>query len=361
MNRVVKEKVYSICGRELLFKPNLKFSFLIWYEQNMENSTSNDICTNLIESLNISQGDARVDILNNDERLEILNIIAREKGFSNTDIHNCDDFVSELKEYYHSLLKEAVIKTHPIAVNFFEPLSIALTRLSTITQNISKTIASSGVVDAIKALVIRLEEFPKEVETMHEKLLLQGWYLPLSILLELEPSYSSAIINLENEDINYEMMLFSQKIENDLLPEVEKSFTSRSTFIEEALKHHNENNYMTSIPLMLIQADGITMDILGIPLFDHQGKRKELMKNTYIEDNDIRDYLSLLPLIIDSAISANRNARKVKSYYRFNRHEILHGEDLNYGTRENSYRCIMLLKYLIDVNDYIRNQQLKLI
>lgn len=200
MNGAEKGKVYSVCGRELLFKPNFKFSFLFWYEQNVEISTSNEICTRFIESLDVRQGDDRVYILSNDERLEILNIIAREKNFSNTDIHSCDDFVIGLKEYYNSLLKEVALKTHPIIVNFLEPLGSALSRISTAANNISKNIASSGVVEALNMLVNRLKELPKEVEEMHEKLLLQGWYLPLSILLELEPNYSSKIINLENDE-----------------------------------------------------------------------------------------------------------------------------------------------------------------
>jgi hypothetical protein len=343
-------EVYSICGRELSFKLKLNQSFLDWCEINIEGSSSKEICTKFIENLDIKQGDESVYFINDDEKLEIYNIIAKEHDFNSTQIHSCNEFAVCLKEYYQSYLGntgdriEEFNESVKSIARFFGSVGVVL-------QNLSKKIGSSIDLDKIESFFEVIEKLPDSVKEMHEKLMLQGWYLPLSVLLELKPSYAYSIIDSDIAEINDKMLLLAQDIEENLLPEIEENFNNRYEFISKSLQYHKEGNYNISIPIMLIHADGITLDIFNNNLFTSQHKRKKIAEE-FLKDGTLRDSLGLYPLSSDSAISANRNARKGKKFYRFNRHEILHGEDLDYGTKENSYRCIMLLKYLIDVGDY---------
>lgn len=349
MGRTEKREAHLICGRELLFKSNLTLSFLAWYEENIKVSTSKEICTKLFESLDVKQGDENVDCLYDDEKIEILNIIAESNGFSIKLINSCDDFVTGLKEYYCSCRKELNKSVQPFLLRIQEGYS----NLARAFKEATKDINISIQMELLSGLKKAMEALPVNVKKMQDKLMLQGWYIPLSILLNLKPSYANRIINSDITDVNDEMLSFAQEIEDNLLMEVELNFNNRYEFISESLRCHKEGNYRVSIPIMLIQADGITLDIIEKHLFTKQDKRKKIIEEIY-KNEYLTDALCLYPLLSDSAITANIYNRKVRDYYKFNRHEILHGEDLEYGTRENSYRCIMLLKYLIDVNNYIK-------
>lgn len=352
MNCTGEGDKYLICGRSLSFNTSLWSHFIDWYEQNSGLSTSEEICTMLLTSLDIKVEDVVINNLNDCEKLEILNIVAKDNSFTNIPIHSQDEFIQGLDEYYHSHIRNLSGRFEDF-MEFIRNLGQLTASVGIKSRRLYENINYAIDLNKIKAFIEFIEKLPDDVKQMHEKLTLQGWYLPLSVLLETKPSYALKIIKSDIAETNYEMLLFAQKIEGLLLPEIKKSFSNRYIHISESLKCHNEENYNLSIPIMLIQADGITLDIFRNHLFRNQAGRKEKIK---IVDEDIMDTLCLFPLKIDSSISATEKMRAKKDFHKFNRHEILHGEDLDYGNRENSYRCIMLLKYLIDVNNYINKQ-----
>ncbi|MNN87370.1 hypothetical protein D3C81_2049160 [compost metagenome] len=83
--------------------------------------------------------------------------------------------------------------------------------------------------------------------------------------------------------------------------------------------------------------------------------RKKVINNC--DDESIMDIFYLRPLDIVTSISMN--TEKLESinkndvfYGPLNRHKIIHGHDTQYGTEENSYRCIVLLSYLMEIKNY---------
>lgn len=119
-------------------------------------------------------------------------------------------------------------------------------------------------------------------------------------------------------------------------------FPNRAKLLGAFFRHHDSGDYDVAIPLALIQADGICHDIFGAELFRVRKNaplvRKKIDSKTvdWIWDAAAEPLREALPLALPQA----RQSKK------FNRHLILHGASLDYGTRRNSFRVMSLLSYL---------------
>lgn len=153
-------------------------------------------------------------------------------------------------------------------------------------------------------------------------------------------------------------------------------FNPRMQLIMDALDAHVNGKYTLSIPLLLAQAEGIASDILNVPA----GESTKLMKQ--VLDLDHHDFIReisrdvLLRYILspsgfgrtqgDSQEFTSHNfADWLNSYgvseeQAINRHGILHGVQLNYGSKMNSLRAFFLLDTLHFINwrDWSRAAQL---
>ena len=124
-------------------------------------------------------------------------------------------------------------------------------------------------------------------------------------------------------------------------------FPKRKTFLEEAFKLHDEGRYVSTIPLFLIQSDGIGQSIFGAsPISKGKKSRADLEKwinqrvlGGWALDGFWRCILQILPI--------NADTDKVDIYNDpLNRHGVLHGLDPSYPSRSNSFKAIAWLQYV---------------
>lgn len=130
--------------------------------------------------------------------------------------------------------------------------------------------------------------------------------------------------------------------------ELIEQFPRRIELIRTCFRLHDASIYDASVPLFIIQADGICHDIFGAELFR---AKKGVSALRRMLDRKRIDWLweaAIEPLreVLALAKPAARQSGK------FNRHLILHGADLDYGTKENSLRALSLLSYLRSLADY---------
>jgi len=174
----------------------------------------------------------------------------------------------------------------------------------------------------------------------------QGWYLdpnlPANALFELAESFSGTSKEAANE--------FLCKWIDNHLDETEKllaeRFPNRQHILREAFEAHRLKLYAASTPLFLAQADGICQQLHDIQLFKKTRSGKMQLK-VRVETLEIGEYEKVLltPLLEALPITASAKARSELNNH-LNRHAILHGENVNYGTHENSCRAISLITYV---------------
>lgn len=179
------------------------------------------------------------------------------------------------------------------------------------------------------------------------KLIGCGWY-PEGRMNPRDPNGPLALAAAGRRTaLNRQMMDFL----NCELPRMKKSLyarhPNRAKVLRQAFRAHGERRYALSIPVFLAQADGICFDVSSSLFFSKKRAR-------VYRDAITRGRYALPPggygleAFDDTPPLAKgydtRNARKKSQ--EFNRNGVLHGHDLSYGTRVNSFKAISLLSYL---------------
>jgi hypothetical protein len=125
----------------------------------------------------------------------------------------------------------------------------------------------------------------------------------------------------------------------------------RAHLIKQALRAHKRGDYAASIALLLPQIEGIAGDYIAAnpDLFRKVNKNSPKEKvhaaiDTIPVDDIVPEVEALLAYIQESAYEKTRNGAQAKST--FNRHKILHGEQIRYGTCANSLRAFLLIDAL---------------
>jgi len=194
------------------------------------------------------------------------------------------------------------------------------------------------------------QELPNHIQ---EALLLlgeNGWYLDLEMSLptlwRLRDIFDEGnLLKAENTLVEY--------FENRL-SEIEKSilekFPCRKHLLKAAFNAHRREEYCLSIPLFLAQTDGICKEVIRQYLFMKTNRRPQTA--AYVDQiaNDTVMAAFLSPLAETLPINASKNERP-RNFNGLNRHMVLHGESLDYGSKINGLKAISLVNYVSCVFD----------
>lgn len=234
--------------------------------------------------------------------------------------------------------------------NIFESIGKIAEKISEFTKSIDW--------EKVKAINEGIKAIPNISITVHDKLLQRGWYLDFSI--DMKDVFE--IADLDSGEKIDEIMC--KTINENLVESMEYIYEScpdRAIVIQKAFELHKREEYDICIPIFLIQADGISNEMFKTSFFGKRdGQTKtEKEKNKVIPKDKLNnrvDYSGYIyPLDVISSINLNTSDRDKINPQLMNRHGIIHGLDIDYGTYKNSCQCIALLKYLITIkNDYIK-------
>lgn len=242
--------------------------------------------------------------------------------------------------------------TENTSLNFKKDLAAALASISQQVQLVmaeaSKVMndAMSSAFHSLFATIEAFERFPAEVRPTMLTLLQRGWFfsgqMGASELIELKGWNDSG-------DFQQIDLYMQNWVENELdliKTRFCTAFPKRAGTISEAFNAHISGQYALSIPVFLIQAEGICVDTLGVKLFSApQGIPQTRSATDQWADNPLSEAL-LLPIREISGVTAS-DKKRPDFPHSPNRHEILHGLDTDYATLTNSLKVISLLDYFV--------------
>lgn len=212
--------------------------------------------------------------------------------------------------------------------------------------------AARSLYAAIEPTFAKIQESLKELPPrMREALLLlgqHGWYLDLEFALPgiwaLEKALSEGdLASAEKGLINH----FERRLD-----EIEEALTGkfphRAQIIRSAFRAHRRGEYELSIPVLLAQTDGICKELTSKYLFIRENKRPAVAAYTqqFLADTFQASLLSPLTEILP--IGASHHERRADGD-QLNRHAVLHGESVTYGTQANSLKAVSLINYISHV------------
>jgi len=113
---------------------------------------------------------------------------------------------------------------------------------------------------------------------------------------------------------------------------------------------HQDSRYFAAIPLLLSQSEGVCVDILHASIFlKEKGQpttKKAEQLGAHSGDELLRAFIE--PLLLVGPINVNTSDLDASKGH-LNRHAVLHGASLDFGTKINAFKAISLLNFLATV------------
>jgi len=183
-----------------------------------------------------------------------------------------------------------------------------------------------------------------------------GWFvspwLEFAHLTELQE-----IADRDDADSIDEVMASYFRAELDAIEDsLITQFSSRAPILKSAFTLHREARYEASIPLFLIQADGICHEILGVQLFRQSQGIPATADAIDTHSIDPLAAAIMEPLRVLLPISYHTSRIDLTTSM-LNRHAILHGLTTAYPSEVNSLKAASLLYYVstIRVHRNVKN------
>ena len=192
------------------------------------------------------------------------------------------------------------------------------------------------------------KELPKRQRKALQRLGEEGWFLdpamPATLLQELERLFD------EHPDEMTEWLkgFFRERIDA-IEEQLIASYPHRGHLFQQAFEAHREGKYGLSVPVFLAQADGIFWERTPARQNLFRSKQREKAYSQYVSKiSDSYTVIDLHPLSILLPLWMNEDERAERgdSFVGLNRHQVLHGESVDYSTEQNSLKAISLLSYL---------------
>lgn len=167
---------------------------------------------------------------------------------------------------------------------------------------------------------------------------LQGWFVQPEFDLPQIGELSALADNTDYEHLDNKFSSYIETYESDILYRLLQEYPDRANIINEAFSLHREARYFASIPLFLMLAEGIAFGKTNLSVFNTRQNKPEIakfFKPNYVETRTIEGMFAM-PLSENHPLSRNKPGR-------LNRHRVLHGTDISYGTKKNSLQALSFL------------------
>ena len=190
--------------------------------------------------------------------------------------------------------------------------------------------------------VERLAELQKEKEEHLQILSDHGWFLsPDTDIKQLRNLAESLGVDAGSKEDAISSHI--RKRIDSIECELSQSYPNRSQIFHDAFEAHRAGKYTLSVPVFLTQADGIWRDQFGRNFFQTKKRESTLRdckKNLQLQR--IVTTLALLEPDKNNPIWVGELERG-SSFDALNRHQVLHGESVDYATEQYSLKAISLL------------------
>lgn len=282
---------------------------------------------------------------------------------------NFDKFVKNLPPQFNKIIKKDDVDEFKSAQKQVENYSkMVQSFYSKTIEHISKELPSTQD----SAIPSHLEEYIKSalkntlrIQTEHEQtppiikeslvaMMNLGWYPDIdNFACNILINFRKEVLESSIEEINN---AFVEYYESELAAIKDQLFTKypkRKEIFQAAFEAHEDGKYLLSIPVFLTQIDGIAIDSLEQHFFMKSDKNPR----TALAIKGIRglgefSLALLIPLQLDQPIMQKPEDRG-KDFTGLNRHQVLHGEVVDYGIKINSYKAISLLLYISQASEII--------
>ncbi len=214
------------------------------------------------------------------------------------------------------------------------------------TRGLAQSFSTTDRQKMIHSIGLRVDELEKQRQECLKTLSDNGWFWSPDTPIEQLQLFTDSLAEkagCEKDAIGS----FLRKRIDSIERELSESYPRRSQILHDAFEAHRAGKYTLSIPVFFSQADGIWQDRFDENFFAASKRRKRTLQDCK-DDPQLRYVATMLTLLEpmktgdNNPLWANKTERD-SSFDALNRHQVLHGESVDYATEQNSFKAISLL------------------
>ena len=189
-----------------------------------------------------------------------------------------------------------------------------------------------------------LDELPERTRRELELLAEHGWYIDPDMPCTASTEYARLFMNGMDEEANNLLQAYYDEHAQNVLYRLCERFPERTEILRAAFSAHHNKEFSLSVPVFLAQADGICKSLLGVQLYGKTKNGKSTKVRDAVEKFEEDPFMEslLAPFLKPFAINSGPNQRSEGD---LNRHAVLHGESVSYGTLRNSCKAMSLIAF----------------
>lgn len=181
-----------------------------------------------------------------------------------------------------------------------------------------------------------------------------GWYVDLEMGMSDVLDFKQILEEEGNAKADSNMMAHFEERLDVIQASLIADFPYRRPFFDAAFDAVRRGEHILAIPVLLTQTDGICKDVAGRYFFitergkgavpERPGIAAYVLEQVHSDLSEA--FLCMFEEVRPIGLSEKRRAPDFKG---LNRHTVLHGEDLDYGTKVNCLKAVSLLNYVAQI------------
>jgi hypothetical protein len=187
---------------------------------------------------------------------------------------------------------------------------------------------------------------PDATRTVLKAMAADGWFIENSMGVGLHFAYYAHMEAGEAEEALVLMRNHFSCHRTAILEDLCTASPHRAALFQAAFAAVERGEHALAIPVLFAQVDGVCFDAIKGSAFFMTHKRKEVALHLEDGGGDMGAKLAnafLAPFDEDLPLL---QSKRPSGFAKLNRHQVLHGESVDYGTEDNSLRAISLLAYV---------------
>lgn len=251
----------------------------------------------------------------------------------------------EIQNLSDALRKQAFLHKR-FAKGILEPIESPREVIRRIQMQSPEFIHKS-LISPITKLVEELSELPERNRKALQILGEEGWFFHPEISLIILLKIDHLLLKDLNGVSEWLCGFFRGRID-DIEKELLEAYPQRKRPLHDAFEAHREGKYSLSVPVFLAQADGIFWEKSSErkSLFADGQRKDAIEKHASQISGFSADFLHPLKILLPLWMSERQRESSFETFTALNRHQVLHGESVDYDTEENSLKVVSLLNYL---------------
>ena len=197
-------------------------------------------------------------------------------------------------------------------------------------------------------------ELPSKIQTALLTLGKSGWYLDRELGMTELWEYEKMLLAGNEAVVDSHLMQHYEARLQDIEHFLVTALPHRGHIFRAAFAAHRRGEFELSVPVLLTQADGVCIDLTTFHLFMRESKKPEVAQYLATIARDTISAAFLSPIDTIGPINKNEKEREqsvrdqgLGNWRELNRHLVLHGESIDYGTQLNSLKAVSLVNYLV--------------